>query len=138
MAPGQHRRSYGLRTDAKEPVSRRLPRDLARFHSQLLPWPNQTKIESLERRNLAPADIAVWDPEAVPGVDMIEALTAAAQAFGAQRLGLQVDPNPATGRPPAAGAVAARGDRSASRATRPTARVTRSGLDLRLTAGGPS
>jgi len=29
----------------------------------------------------------------VPAVDTMEALTAAAQAFGAQRLGLQMDPD---------------------------------------------
>jgi hypothetical protein len=34
-----------------------------------------------------------WDPEQVPGVDTIEALTAAVQAFDATPLGLQVDPD---------------------------------------------
>ena len=38
--------------------------------------------------------------------------------------------DPATGRPPAAGAVASRGDRSASRAAWPAARVTLSGPDV--------
>jgi hypothetical protein len=38
-------------------------------------------------------DIARWDPEWVPGVDTIEALTAAAQAFDATLLGLRVDPD---------------------------------------------
>jgi hypothetical protein len=47
----------------------------------------------LERRTLSPADITRWDPEGVPAVDTIEALTAAAQAFGAQRLELQMDPD---------------------------------------------
>ena len=34
-----------------------------------------------------------WDPERVPGVDTIEALTSAVQAFDAAPLGLQVDPD---------------------------------------------
>jgi hypothetical protein len=80
----------------------------------------------------------------VPGVDTMEALAAAAEAFDATPLGLQVDPDadaaireslrrtglvcylwlaerappsPATGRPPAPRAVASRGDRSAACAT---------------------
>jgi hypothetical protein len=35
--------------------------------------------------------MAGWDPERMPGVDTIEALTSAAQAFDATPLGLQVD-----------------------------------------------
>jgi hypothetical protein len=44
-------------------------------------WSNQTKIESVQKavEHLA-ADIARCDPEWVPGVDTIEALTAAVQA----------------------------------------------------------
>ena len=37
--------------------------------------------------------MAGWDPERMPGVDTIEALTSAAQAFDATPLGLQVDPD---------------------------------------------
>src|SRR5215217_9656893 len=37
--------------------------------------------------------MAGWDPERMQGVDTIEALTSAAQAFDATPLGLQVDPD---------------------------------------------
>jgi hypothetical protein len=37
--------------------------------------------------------MAGWDPERMPGVNTIEALTSAVQAFDATPLGLQVDPD---------------------------------------------